>query len=211
MASFAHDCPHCGARRSTFSCLHAEHHRGIPGTTNVYGSCGVCGGGAVAFFKNASGTSTLPSQAPAEIQGWNRYQLLEVYPKRELAVAPEAVPEAASRAFVEGVENLADGRYTSAIAMFRRALDVGLKQFPSDIEAWRLEKRIDKLADAGAITKDMQTWAHKIRLEGNEAVHELDNPSKEQATELKLFTELFLTYLFTLPARVKANLGDSCG
>lgn len=95
--------------------------------------------------------------------------------------------------------------------MFRRALDVGLKQFPSEIEAWRLEKRIDKLADAGSITRDIQKWAHKIRLEGNEAVHELENPTKEQATELKLFTELLLTYLFTLPARVKANMGESEG
>jgi recombinational DNA repair protein (RecF pathway) len=64
----------------------------------------------------------------------------------------------------------------------------------------------NKLCTEGLITKEMRTWAHKIRLEGNEAVHEIDEPTKEQATELKLFTEMVLTYLYTLPAKVKANL-----
>lgn len=62
------------------------------------------------------------------------------------------------------------------------------------------------LAKEGLITKDMQEWAHKIRLEGNEAIHELEEPTKEQAVELQLFTELMLTYLFTLPAKVRANI-----
>lgn len=90
--------------------------------------------------------------------------------------------------------------------MFRRAIDIGLKQFNDDIDAWKLEKRIDKLAAEGLITQDMKTWAHKIRLEGNEAVHELDEPSKEQTEDLKLFTEMLLTYLYTLPAKVRQQL-----
>ncbi|ONN64807.1 hypothetical protein BTM36_22155 [Herbaspirillum sp. VT-16-41] len=90
--------------------------------------------------------------------------------------------------------------------MFRRTIDVGTKQFNTDIEVFRLEKRIDKLAEEGKITKDLQTWAHKIRFEGNGAIHELDEPTKEQTEELELFTELVLTYLFTLPAKVRANL-----
>jgi hypothetical protein len=90
--------------------------------------------------------------------------------------------------------------------MFRRAIDIGTKLFSAEVNAWKLDKRIDKLATEGLITKDLQTWAHKIRLEGNEAVHEIDEPTKEQATELQLFTELVLTYLYTLPAKVRANL-----
>lgn len=90
--------------------------------------------------------------------------------------------------------------------MFRRAIDVGTKLLSDEINAWKLDKRIDALANAGLITKDLQAWAHKIRLEGNDAIHELDEPNKDQAAELERFTELVLTYLYTLPARVKANL-----
>lgn len=129
-----------------------------------------------------------------------------IHPARTVSKSPEHVPAAAAKAYLEGSENLSDGRYSSAVAMFRRAIDVGTKQFNSDIDVWRLEKRIDKLAAEGLITKDLQAWTHKIRLEGNEAIHELEEPTKEQATELQLFTELMLVYLFTLPAKVKANL-----
>ncbi|WP_077237943.1 DUF4145 domain-containing protein [Herbaspirillum sp. VT-16-41] len=129
-----------------------------------------------------------------------------VFPVRKKSIAPDSVPEAAAKAFIQGSDSLKDGRYTAAVAMFRRTIDVGTKQFNTDIEVFRLEKRIDKLAEEGKITKDLQTWAHKIRFEGNGAIHELDEPTKEQTEELELFTELVLTYLFTLPAKVRANL-----
>lgn len=90
--------------------------------------------------------------------------------------------------------------------MFRRAIDIGTKQYSDEVTAWKLEKRIDKLHAEGLITKDLKEWAHKIRLEGNEAVHEIEEPTKEQATELALFTEMVLMYLYTLPEKVKANL-----
>jgi len=92
--------------------------------------------------------------------------------------------------------------------MFRRAIDVGTKQFSDDIDVFELEKRIDKLASDGLITKDLQHWAQKIRLEGNGAIHELDEPSKEQTQELELLTELVLTYLFTFPAKEKTNFSS---
>jgi hypothetical protein len=116
------------------------------------------------------------------------------------------VPDAAADAFVEGCENAKDGRYSSAVMMFRRAIDVGTKVFEPTIDVHNLGKRIDKLEKDGLITKDLKDWAHKIRLEGNEAVHDLPKPTKEQTEELQLFTELVLTYLFTLPAKIKANL-----
>ncbi len=133
----------------------------------------------------------------------------QTYPARMKSVSPEFVPDAAADAFVEGVENAKDGRYSSAVMMFRRAIDVGTKQFAPEIDTHNLGKRIDKLASEGMITKDLKIWAHKIRLEGNEAVHDLPKPSKEQTLELQEFAELILIYLFTLPAKVKANLSDT--
>jgi hypothetical protein len=155
------------------------------------------------------GSSSDPKLSPGNIAEPARKDVIvigTVFPFRGPSIAPDYVPDAAADAFVEGAENARDGRYSSAVMMFRRAIDVGTKVFEPAIDVHNLGKRIDKLADNGLITRDLKEWAHKIRLEGNEAVHDLPKPTKEQTEELQLFTELVLTYLFTLPAKVKANL-----
>ncbi len=138
-------------------------------------------------------------------------EISHIFPARPTSKCPEHVPEAATRAFIEGADNLADGRYTSAVAMFRRVIDVGTKALNTDVTAWQLHRRIDKFADEGLLTSDMRDWAHKIRLDGNDALHEFEEPEKEAAEELKLFTEMMLTYMFTLPAKVKASMQRSEG
>ena len=65
--------------------------------------------------------------------------------------------------------------------------------------------RIDALATKGVITQDLREWAHQIRLDGNDAVHDEDPFKKEEAEELLDFTELFLTYVYTLPGRLAAK------
>lgn len=93
--------------------------------------------------------------------------------------------------------------------MFRRCLEIALKAHSPEIEAWKLEKRIDKLAAERKITPDMQTWAHRVRLDGNDALHEEEDFTKESATELMEFTRLLLTYMYTLPEKVKQRIEPS--
>ncbi|ABO60854.1 hypothetical protein AQ808_03620 [Burkholderia pseudomallei] len=93
--------------------------------------------------------------------------------------------------------------------MFRRCLEIALKKFSPDIEAWKLEKRIDRLADAGKITQDLKIWAHRVRLDGNDALHEEEEFTRESATELMEFTRLLLTYLYTLPEKIRLRLGQA--
>lgn len=90
--------------------------------------------------------------------------------------------------------------------MYRRCLEVALKAFSPDVEAWKLEKRIDKLAAEGRITTDLKTWAHRVRLDGNDALHEEEQFTKEAATELAEFTQLLLIYLYTLPEKIKRRI-----
>jgi hypothetical protein len=47
----------------------------------------------------------------------------------------------------------------------------------------------------------MMEWAETIRVVGNE-IHELEDISAEDAADAAHFVETFLTYMFTLPARV---------
>ncbi|WP_322010888.1 DUF4145 domain-containing protein [Paraburkholderia sp. J12] len=84
--------------------------------------------------------------------------------------------------------------------------EIALKVFSPDVEAWKLEKRIDKLAAENRITKDLQTWAHRVRLDGNDALHEEEEFTKEAATELSEFTRLLLIYLYTLPEKIKRRI-----
>ncbi len=90
--------------------------------------------------------------------------------------------------------------------MSRKTVDVATKELMKD-EAAKIKDlapRIDALARAGRLTEDLRAWAHQIRLDGNDAVHG-DSFTKEQAEELLDFTELFLTYVYTLPARLAAR------
>lgn len=45
-------------------------------------------------------------------------------------------------------------------------------------------------------------WANQIRFWGNNAAHEDEPFTEEDARQMGEFTELFLTYLFTLPEKL---------
>jgi hypothetical protein len=205
MAILVHDCPHCGVKHVAFSISFSSLRPEGSYQFNAFGWCPGCAG-PIAAIIDSSRTGQDPQAVQGNLTEANSpVRVVSFFPCREISRSPDHVPVAAARAFVEGAESLKDGRYTAAVAMFRRTIDVATKQLSEEVRAWGLEKRIDKFAKEGLLTKGLQEWAHKIRLEGNEAMHELEEPTKEQAVELQLFTELMLTYLYTLPAKVKAN------
>ncbi len=197
-------CPHCPARHSTFT-IRAEvaHSQQSSHFINL-ATCGNCGDGILVHSKTY-GTGIKPSGLAGNLLNNKFIAVLRIDPRRSNSAAPEGVPSSAAQAFEEGCESWTDGRYSSAVAMFRRSLEIALKQFSPDVDAWKLEKRIDKLAGLHLITQDMKDWAHEIRLVGNEALHEEEVPTKEEAEDLMLFNEMLLTYLYTLPAKVKAR------
>jgi hypothetical protein len=54
----------------------------------------------------------------------------------------------------------------------------------------------------------MKCWAHKIRPDRNEAVHELE-ASDHEAREFVSFLRLFLEVSFILPARVEREISKN--
>lgn len=66
-----------------------------------------------------------------------------------------------------------------------------------------LKNRIDRLPAETGVTPSMKSWAHEIRLIGNEAVHEDEPVQEKDAKDIQAFTELFLTYAFTLPGMLE--------
>ncbi|MGI4814127.1 MAG: DUF4145 domain-containing protein [Janthinobacterium lividum] len=51
---------------------------------------------------------------------------------------------------------------TAAAAMFRRSVELALRDLTADVEAWKIEKRIDKLAADGRVAQALRDWVHLI-------------------------------------------------
>jgi len=90
-------------------------------------------------------------------------------------------------------------------AMSRKVVDVSTQQLLGEkSKDYRdIRGRIDALAADNKLTPDLKDWAHQVRLGGNDAAHDLDPFTPEEADELLNFAELYLTYVYTLPGRLK--------
>jgi hypothetical protein len=102
------------------------------------------------------------------------------------------------------MDNLKRKNFDAAGTMFGKALDTGLKRLHPDGKG-TLERRIDNLPDLLGITPAMKEWAHQIRRLRNDAAHEEEPFSPEETATLQSFTEVFLTYAFTLPAMLEVR------
>lgn len=52
------------------------------------------------------------------------------------------------------------------------------------------------------IPEAVATWAHEIRGIGNGAAHDAEEPSKDEVDAAAEFVEAFLTYAYTMPAKI---------
>lgn len=118
--------------------------------------------------------------------------------------APEHSPNNVTSFYLQGMDNLARKNYDAAGTMFHKSLDIALKRLNQSGKG-TLQQRIDNLPAAVAITPAMKEWAHQIRELGNDAAHEEDPFTEDEAKTLQAFTELFLTYTFTLPGMLEAR------
>ena len=172
----------------------------------VFLICPSCHGGIVADV-SSSDVRNDPKDHPADLRAFTEdgsgFSVLRTYPDPPQVAVPSHLPEPVAKAFKEGNEVL-NTSPAAARAMFRRALELGLKSLCPEVEAWKLEKRIDKLADQHLITPAIRDWAHRLRLDGNDAVHGLLDPEREDARAMQRLSYFVLIYVFTLPAQVAA-------
>lgn len=205
MPQISLDCPYCGTKKVSFN--GTAYFPFEPGgtTTNkflVLMQCQICRDCIVAKFEGEVNVFTpwIQGSRTLEVGG---IKLIEAFPKPVAALAPQHTPENVSRFYSQGMDNLARN-FDAAGTMFRKSLDTALKHL-DPIGKGTLETRINKLPQATGVTPAMQMWAHEIRHLGNDAAHEEDPFSETEAKSLQSFTELFLTYVFTLPGMVAAR------
>ena len=122
-----------------------------------------------------------------------------MWPEPEVSKAPDSIPDNVASFFLQGEESQRSKHLYAAGAMYRKALDTATLNIDPSLKGKNLYQRIEALADQFAITPAMRDWAHGIRTLGNDAVHEEEPFTEDQAKDLQIFTQLFLTYVYTLP------------
>ena len=205
MSVFKENCPHCGTKSVAFTIigetLWSYDDRTDRVKWDALAKCGHCGRGIVAALDMDQGNPETPPSRYLHL-----CKLLSIFPSPPSTGAPPHTPENASRFFKQGMENLS-GNYDAAGTMFRKALDTGLKnKFPE--MTGTLNSRIDKAAKSGGLTSDLAEWAHEIRALGNDAAHEEEPFSKQDALNLRDFTFLVFQYLFMLPGMLEKAQRD---
>jgi len=73
------------------------------------------------------------------------------------------------------------------------------KQAPLDL---KFIQYVEYLADNGYIPPDSKPWVDKIRLRGNEAIHEIVLMAVEDALDLLSFVEMLLRIIYEFPAKL---------
>ena len=186
---FAEDCPYCHTREVAFTIKFIAEARRNPYTgtesQDTFALCGKCGRAVV---------MTLTTQV-------DRLDSPRINISPSPPEPPDHLPDNIRSFFQQGMDNLS-GNFDAAGAMFRKTLDVALKDKFSDIKG-TFNQRIDEAAKQQGLTPDLADWAHQIRLDGNEASHGEEPFSQEDAQRLSSFTELVLRYLYTLPGMLE--------
>jgi len=205
MTIAVHECPHCNARSTTFQYYGAAHHQE---TWNAYSDCPACHYPLSARFTfansldfNALEGNILSSQHYAGLQSF------EIFPAQRTVTAPQHLPDIVAKAYIEAEKARLAGLYTPACATYRRVMELALKKFTTDVEAWKLEKRVKELHRKGLITTSLFDWAEQLRLDGNAAIHGDEEADQELAEQMHGLTEMLLVYLYTMPQKIAEMRG----
>lgn len=195
-----HDCPHCGAKNTGFA--------GVSGyglgnySFALLARCNACSGPLTAIVET-NGSASQVQELHGDVLRNPRHRVVGVYPYIKPIEAPTGVPDKVARSFIEADTSRRAKLWNPACAAYRRTMELGLKAMSPDIEAWKLEKRIDKLAAEHRITPELKEWAHELRLDGNEALHGDEDATEEMANQMHHLCWFLLTYLYTLPGQVE--------
>lgn len=197
--TFSEKCLHCNALRADFEILRYIPEDPYVPRKDIFAVCQNCGHGI-------SGNALITCDHRGNI-----IEIKEItfFTFQSETLELKHVPSDAEVNFKEGEKSMWNRNYNAAGMVFRKALEMGIKnkfsdpEGPSNSYEMSLKDRINAAKDAGLLTKEMANWAHTIRIIGNDAAHE-SQFSKEDAEEMQTFTRLMLLYLFTLPGMMKA-------
>lgn len=193
---FVGSCPRCGAEKMTLDVRGVTAFSG--GSQDVLVSCRACKRGSL--FR----IDYVANNLFAETEGFLKFPPSEVIPAAAPG-PPDDVPDAVARTFRQALANLLLGNFDAAGAMYRKTLDVATAIIDPTLKNKSFNDRINALEASRQITPSLKEWAHEVRIDGNSAAHDQDELTPDQVTQLAAFTEMFLVYTFTMPAKLAAK------
>lgn len=196
MSVLSAKCPHCGAD-SAMQVVNVHDIKDSGTNYDIFCTCQKCERAVIAHV--------VVTGKPSHNRQWDSViresetMTIAILPKIRAPEAPQLTPPEVENLFLQGDAALIGKSWDAAAMTFRKTLEVSLKIRWPDLKG-SLADRIDKIAESHEITPALKEWAHAIRIDGNTAVHETSPTSEDFANNIRNFTELFLLYVFTLPA-----------
>ncbi|WP_318761819.1 DUF4145 domain-containing protein [Aminobacter niigataensis] len=180
------------------------------GGWEIFGSCSVCANGSIYQWRANSGAG--PSQVSGDIETPSQHlsdQAVRIA-TTAIEISPH-VPERIANLFREANECRQMTWYEAAGAMYRKTLDVATKHIYSHDArlaerdpANALRSRIKALGELKILEPDIVELADVAALDGNDATHDVDPYTAEEAEALEDLTQDLLDRLFVRPARLAA-------
>jgi hypothetical protein len=114
----------------------------------------------------------------------------------------EGVPEPVRRSLEQADRTFATGSYDAAALMCRRALEAVCRALAAS--GSNLALKLRDLHEAGHIDQKLLSWAHGVRLVGNEAAHDVEDAvTKDDARDILDLTTAILMYVFSLDKKFR--------
>jgi len=210
MAFFVRDCVRCGVRRIQHQVIGQAYIRDM--NWEVIGACPDCGSASIYYFQLRAAGQQPMSFTNGNIEG--PHSTLASQSVRIATVPLELsvhIPSRIAGLFREANECRQMTWYEAAGSMYRKTLDVATKHiFTHDPRladknpANALRSRIKAMGELGILDHDIVELADIVALDGNDAVHDEDPYTKEEAEALEDLTFDLLDRLFVRPAKIAA-------
>lgn len=206
MGFFVRDCVRCGVKRSqhfqvgeSLTPKHLE--------WEVAARCSVCSLISV-YVAKMNGTGNAPSAYSTNVPD-ERVSSAAVRIATTAVDLSDSIPDRIADLFREANQCRQMTWYEAAGGMYRKTLDVATKHIyahdPRLAEknpAQALRPRIKSLGEMGILEGDIVELADIAALDGNDAAHDVDPYSKEEAEALEDLTFDLLDRLFVRPAKI---------
>ena len=161
--------------------------------------------GIVLYYKRSGAQNSHPAHQQSTENFLQWFKVTDSAPKPPVRDVVTNLPDKIAGVFDEAEANFADGRHMSAATMYRKAIELTLKDLNPDGKGM-LHARIRALQKEEAVPDTLIKLLDTVKFLGNEGAHDDEPPSAEDVERGRDFTRLFLVYSYELPARVEAAL-----
>ena len=197
MASINHNCPRCSSKGAAFLLLYDVSSPNSAFEWYTVGKCGVCLRASL-FNLRMNSTGSPPCSAASQ----SITAVISCDPAPAKPNVPDNIPDNVATPYLEAEHSFAAGHYSAAGSCYRKAMERSLKHIDPNLKGM-LNQRVRLLEKNGLLPIGMIELLDQIRLFGNTSMHEDDfDPTKADCEAAREFSQLFLTYAFSLPKKV---------